>query len=487
MAIMVKVVNSYLVPPALPTPTSPIWLSNLDLFAAPIHFCVVFFFRNSSSDPFPSPAASIKASLGRVLVSYYPFAGRFAKSTQGRRLEIRCTGEGALFFEAVSDLTLDEFGVYKPSLDNCRLLVPTDGFNALGKRDDSIPILMVQLTTFKCGGLCLGTAIHKQATDGITWTSSSDPFPSPAASIKASLARVLVSYYPFAGRFAKSSQGRLEIRCTGEGALFFEAVSDLTLDEFGVYKPSLENCRLLVPTDGFNFHHPEFDLRERPEKQEPVSFTCLNVTPAQLVAVKASCGGKYSSFESMAAHIWRCTCLARGPTRPDEEIRLVMSPDLRRRLSHTIPSDFVGNAITATVAIAPAVEVAAGLPAARIREAIEKLEEEYLLSAVDYLELQEDKRRLARSAGNFAATDIAVGSWNRLPLYEVDFGWGPPEFMGPAAITYRRLFVILSSPDGGVKVCCSLETEKMDCFVKLFYELLPTAVVNDLDLAKTIS
>ncbi|KAI0518745.1 hypothetical protein KFK09_006181 [Dendrobium nobile] len=93
MAQMVKVVNSCLVPPALPTPTNPIWLSNLDLFAAPTHVPIVYFFRNSSSDPFPSPAASIKASLARVLVSYYPFAGRFAKSTEGR-LEISCTGEG---------------------------------------------------------------------------------------------------------------------------------------------------------------------------------------------------------------------------------------------------------------------------------------------------------------------------------------------------------------------------------------------------------
>ncbi|KAH0466108.1 hypothetical protein IEQ34_006211 [Dendrobium chrysotoxum] len=52
---------------------------------------------------------------------------------------------------------------------------------------------------------------------------------SPAASIKASLARVLVSYYPFAGRFANSAQGRREIRCSGEGVYFFEVVSDLTL------------------------------------------------------------------------------------------------------------------------------------------------------------------------------------------------------------------------------------------------------------------
>ncbi|KAI0518744.1 hypothetical protein KFK09_006180 [Dendrobium nobile] len=286
---------------------------------------------------------------------------------------------------------------------------------------------MVQLTTFKCGGLCLGTAIHHQASDGIAAT-----------------------------RFMSD---------------WADATRDPTRP---IPTPCLDRTSLRArspPT--VQFHHPEFDLREGPENQEPVSSTFLNVTPAQLAAIKAACGEKYTSFESMAAHIWRCTCLARGLVRPDEEIRLLTTADLRRRLSHTIPSDFVGNAISVTVAIAPAAEVAAGLPAERIREAIEKLEEEYLRSAVDYLELQEDKRRLASAVGNFTATDISVGSWNRLPLNEVDFRWGLPEFLGPAAFICPRQFLILSSPDGGVKVCCSMETEKMDSFVKLFHELLP--------------
>ncbi|KAI0516336.1 hypothetical protein KFK09_009008 [Dendrobium nobile] len=96
------------------------------------------------------------------------------------------------------------------------------------------------------------------------------------------------------------------------------------------------------------------------------------------------------------------------------------------------------------------------------------------------------RRGLARSAGNFATTDISVVSWNRLPLYEVAFGWGPLEFIGPASLICPRQFLILSSPDGGVKVCCSVETEKMDSFVKLFHKLLPVSavVVNDSELAE---
>ncbi|KAH0465872.1 hypothetical protein IEQ34_005975 [Dendrobium chrysotoxum] len=43
------------------------------------------------------------------------------------------------------------------------MLVPTDGLNVLEKHDDSVSILLVQLNTFKCDGLCLGTALHHKA------------------------------------------------------------------------------------------------------------------------------------------------------------------------------------------------------------------------------------------------------------------------------------------------------------------------------------
>ncbi|KAG0474165.1 hypothetical protein HPP92_016022 [Vanilla planifolia] len=135
----------------------------------------------------------------------------------------------------------------------------------------------------------------------------------------------------------------------------------------------------------------------------------------------------------VAGHIWRCSCLARGPEQPDEEVRLLMTAYVRRRLRPPLTEGYVGNAIIPTVAVAKMAEVVDDIPAARIRAAIMKLNDDYLRSALDFLEMQEDKRPLSRSAGNFSATDLSVTSWMQLPFYDVDFGLGHAEFMGAAA------------------------------------------------------
>ncbi|CAO2148514.1 unnamed protein product [Urochloa humidicola] len=65
--------------------------------------------------------------------------------------------------------------------------------------------------------------------------------------LKAALAKALVPFYPLAGRLGADSNGRLEIDCNCEGALFVVARSDITIDEIKDVKPSPELRRHLVP------------------------------------------------------------------------------------------------------------------------------------------------------------------------------------------------------------------------------------------------
>lgn len=65
--------------------------------------------------------------------------------------------------------------------------------------------------------------------------------------LKAALAKALVPFYPLAGRLGFDSDGRLEIKCTGEGVLFVVARSDSTLEELGELAPSAEMNKLFVP------------------------------------------------------------------------------------------------------------------------------------------------------------------------------------------------------------------------------------------------
>lgn len=65
--------------------------------------------------------------------------------------------------------------------------------------------------------------------------------------IKNALKKVLVHYYPLAGRLAISSEGKLIVDCTGEGAVFVEAEADCTIEDIGdITKPDPETLGKLV-------------------------------------------------------------------------------------------------------------------------------------------------------------------------------------------------------------------------------------------------
>ncbi|XP_026452850.1 omega-hydroxypalmitate O-feruloyl transferase-like [Papaver somniferum] len=54
-----------------------------------------------------------------------------------------------------------------------------------------------------------------------------------AQALKDGLAKVLVHYYPIAGRLILNDKNKFAIDCTGEGTLFIEAEADCTLEEMG--------------------------------------------------------------------------------------------------------------------------------------------------------------------------------------------------------------------------------------------------------------
>lgn len=69
-------------------------------------------------------------------------------------------------------------------------------------------------------------------------------------SLKSSLAKALVPFYPLAGCLGVDQEGRTEIKCTGEGVLFIVARSDTMLDDFDSFAPSSEVRNLYVPPGG---------------------------------------------------------------------------------------------------------------------------------------------------------------------------------------------------------------------------------------------
>ncbi|XP_065042107.1 putrescine hydroxycinnamoyltransferase 1-like [Musa acuminata AAA Group] len=427
-----ETIESGMVVPAEETPTHSIWLSNLDLLVSRSHTPTVYFYPPSAARPiggFSFAVEALKAALAKVLVPFYPLAGRLGLDSSGR-VEIQCTGEGALFMVARSasamDDVLDDFG---PSDTIRQMLVPSvESGNA------PCPLVMVQVILFKCGGVCLGVAVHHTAADGL-------------------------------------------------GALHFvNSWSDIARGSNVSAPPSLDRTLLRArspPTVLFDYVEYIQKPAAKPSTgKAPFDTAILKLSKEQLHLLKGSGGGKkgLSTFKAVTAHVWRSACKARK-LGGDQETRLYMTADARTRVKPPLPAGFVGNGIFRTSAVAKAGEILSNsleFGADKINDATVRLNDDYIRSLIDYLELQRDVRGLQKGLWVIPGTDLWVISWLGLPIYEADFGWGKPAIMVRATLQFSGLVYIMhdSGVEGGLSLAVAMEPENMPLFKQVFYEEL---------------
>lgn len=192
----------------------------------------------------------------------------------------------------------------------------------------------------------------------------------------------------------------------------------------------------------------------------------------------------YSRYESITGYMWLCACKARNnaESRQSTVVRIIV--DISRRLRTPIPENFTGNSCLITITpqckfgdlMTQPLSYAAG----KIREGTWKMTDEYAKSAMDFLARKEDitwartlHHSIVRVKGSFWGNpNLALGSWMSMPLYDADFGWGRPSYVGPAMVNSDGKAYIMSGPtnDGSVIIAIRLQTKHMDDFKKFFYE-----------------
>ncbi|KAL8250244.1 hypothetical protein R6Q59_033937 [Mikania micrantha] len=158
----IEVRESTMVKPAEETPMINLWMSNVDLVAPNSHTQTVYFYRPNGATNFFDPKV-MKDALSKALVPFYPLGGRFKRAEDGR-IEIDCRGQGVLFAEAESDGVVDDFGDFAPTLELRQLIPAVDTTQGI----ESYPLLVLQVTYFKCGGVSLGVGLHHYAADGVS-------------------------------------------------------------------------------------------------------------------------------------------------------------------------------------------------------------------------------------------------------------------------------------------------------------------------------
>ncbi|KAG6422194.1 hypothetical protein SASPL_118758 [Salvia splendens] len=427
---MMKIIEKewVMVKPMEETPSVSIWLSNIDLvFPDAYHSRWMHIYRCDGCAGIFDTAA-LKAALSRALVEFYPYAGRLREDDNGR-LEINCNGEGVLFVEAEYDGSLDDLGDFCNPRPDLSLVPAVDYSHGIS----SFPLFLVKLTRFKCGGVSLGFANEHHTSDGI-------------------------SALHFITTWSEIARGLTTIPPT------------ISLDRrvLSARNPPQPQFRHIE-------HQPPPPLKTAPPLADTTSST-FRLSRHHIKALKQKCSShsNYSMYEVVAGHVWRCVSIARGLPR-DQETKLQFPLNARQKLRPPLPEGFFGNGIFYTGAFARIGELESKplrFAVEKVHEAIARMDDEYMWSALDYLELHmQNVEGIVRTQNNVKCPNFGITNWVRLPVHKAEFGLGKLVFVGPGgAPSEGKSFLFADQEnEGSLLLAITLHQQHMKRFQNLLY------------------
>ncbi|KAF6144211.1 hypothetical protein GIB67_004884 [Kingdonia uniflora] len=411
-----------LVTPNARTPNHYLYLSNLDNQKF-LRFSIKYLYVYKKG----VDIESLKSSLARVLVDYYPLAGRLRVCKDNEeKLEVDCNGDGAVFAQGFMDITSDDFleASNWPNVSWRKLLYRVDCKSFLGT-----PPLVIQVTALRCGGMILCTAINHCLCDGI----GTSQFLHAWAHLTVNPTTDLL-IRPLHHRDILKHREPLSITFTH--AEFTKT----------------------TPPDS-----PHFDVAQFFQSQSlvPVSLT---FTSSHILSLKRLCvpSLKCTSFESLASHTWRCWI--KSLNLPSSlSIKLLFSASVRKTVN--IPQGYYGNGFVlgcAETTVDELVNNNVHHGVKLVQQARTSLTDDYIRSVIDYLEENRVKPDLRAT--------LVISPWSKLGLEDLDFGEGKPLHMGPLVSEIYCLFVPVVGNVNSVKVVLSVPESVAKKFEYYMYE-----------------
>lgn len=200
------------------------------------------------------------------------------------------------------------------------------------------------------------------------------------------------------------------------------------------------------------FPHREYDPvpRTQTPTEDDIVRRAFVFGPSDVAAIKKvmppHLRDRATSFEVLAAVLWRARTAALRTLWSDEEARLVTVVGVRRHSSALrLPAGYYGFAcayVTVVMAAGTLLSCSLADVVEQVREAKASVTPEYMRSTADLLVLR-GRPPLAR-ANMFLLSDLRHVGFQR-----VDFGWGEPVYGGPSQVHLGgTFFVAVKDGDG---------------------------------------
>ncbi|KAJ7094378.1 transferase family-domain-containing protein [Mycena epipterygia] len=401
----------------------------------------------------------LRLSLTKTLIAYPQWAGQLQytqynpagdHTSRSRRyqvtygtaadpgvefVEASCNADVATLFPSLEERAAGPGAFDASSLGALDLLPNTSLASHTMADFTGLPCLIVQVTSFKCGGLVIALKASHPLADAQTLTTFVNDWALVNSALVQNLPPPVLA--PIFSPAALDQAALGDIDVASPDPAIIKIARELPIHRYDWWA-SAEGCPAgaldstkppphLVSLTDIELGRPlpwhEWDL------QAPVSNFLLYFSADELSriwAAAASPGAQISRFDALQAHLWSVLIRARVPETQDEPFRMNLSLGLRERVTPPLGVRALGSPIVLARARGTAAMSLAELARA-IRETVVPFTPARVGALLHEMAFDLDSRRMW---GAFIGRkNTIVTSWMRLGVYEVDFGGGRPRFM----------------------------------------------------------
>ncbi|KAI3725164.1 hypothetical protein L1987_64942 [Smallanthus sonchifolius] len=372
---------------AAATPANAHWLhlSNLDLLLPPIEAGVFFCYKKKNIMSPETVVNTLKKSLAGVLSTFYPLAGEIVRNSHGEP-EVVCNNIGVEFVHAHADVELKDLDFYHPDHSVRGKLVPQINNGRL---------LSVQVTELKCGSMIISCAFNHQLSDAY------------------SLNMFLVAW---------AKHARLE-----------------TISNIPSFRPSILNPRHPPHYESSldNQYIPITSLPPPSTFKEPLDSRMYYIRAESIERIQSEASTqdtKRSKFMSFTAYLWKLLA-NKGSDVANTVSRMGVVVNGRRFLTESNVENHYGNVLSVPYGVESNNNLKA-MPLHEVASRVygfvaETMNEEHFRGLIDWVELHRPVQAVARIYFGHEKSEgraVVVSSGRGLPIRDMDFGWGKPEF-----------------------------------------------------------
>ena len=410
----VEVIKSDTIKPLSPTAhhLRNLQLSFLDQIATPVFMPMILFYPSDNSNTINAKRSDrLKKSLSETLTKFYPLAGRVKDNSF-----INCNDEGVHYVEAQVKCQISEL-IQQPDPAHLNSLLPYELDN-VGEL-----VLAIQVNIFDCGGMAIGVCISHKVADAL-------------------------SLVMFLNNWAATARG------DSNNTIYprFDLATLFPSRNISGFKPSTGIMKDKIVTKRFVFNASMIaTLKAKYTNNASNEYTRC---PTRI--------------EALSAFIWsRFMAATQGSKLDPERLYTVLhAVNLRTRMDPPVPDCYFGNISRFSIAT-PSIDSKGechGL-VSQMRDAIKKIDGDYVKKLQEgngHLNFMKDR---AEKITKGDVLSFSFTSLCRFPLYETDFGWGKPIWIGSASLTFKNLVVFIDTGSGdGIEAWVNLKEADMAKF-----------------------